>query len=922
MKFLLYLLVCAPIAGAADFTTGMAARLVIGQKNFTIQDQGADKDLLGGVGGVAFANNTLFVADSNRVGSGPLNHRVLIYKNANRQFPAVTDPLLQDPNKPRCPACVGIADVVLGQPDFVSTNEVTTPDKNTLRLPTAVATDGVRLVVADTNNNRVLIWNTIPSSNQQPADVVLGQKDFKSSAAFRPPTASSLLGPQGVWLQGKQLFVADSQNHRVLIWNAIPTTNGQAADIVLGQNSMTAGVQVDLAQTAPPASASSLTNPVSVSSDGIRLYVADLGNNRVLIWNKIPTANNAPADVALGQPDLVSSDPNNTAGLCTTIGPDPNNDNAPLYPPSCEATMEFPRFVLSDGKRLFVADGGNDRIQMWKSIPAKSGAIPDVIIGQRDGFTNRNSDPDPSAIFPSVADVNNTLARSAPDTFRSPLSLAFDGTNLYVADPFARRVLVFSIADELVTFNGVRNSASLEIFAVGSIVLSGTVKENDATTITVNSRDYQYTIVKADTFATVITNLVKLINAGAGDPDVVAYGNTTTNTIVLTARVSGDAGNSVPYSVTISANAVVVLTAGGSTLAGGQDAAKIAPGTIVSILGSYLAEATASPDAAAERLPIDFSGVQVYFDGIRSPIVMVSPTQINAQVPYEVLDATSINCWVRVTRKDGSVYTSSPVAVPIIPQNPGIYADPGTDPRPGMVFHYSSKATGTISVDGTANAQDVATITIGDNTYNYTVQSGDTLESIRDAFIALINANPDEKVTAFAAGVFTRIRLVAKVTGPAGNGIKIAGNTNSGAQVILTATNSALCCANVAGSRVTAANPAIPGETVVVYATGLGLVKPDNAFLAQSTGAKYRGPEQNQPNAFVSSLAGGKTANVLYSGLKIGSVGIFEVHLELNSDIPTDTATQLTIAQDVYVSNIITFPVKNPAPPDLPVTND
>ena len=106
----------------------------------------------------------------------------------------------------------------------------------------------------------------------------------------------------------------------------------------------------------------------------------------------------------------------------------------------------------------------------------------------------------------------------------------------------------------------------------------------------------------------------------------------------------------------------------------------------------------------------------------------------------------------------------------------------------------------------------------------------------------------------------------------------------------------------------------------MVFATGLGLVRPDNAFLAQHTGSKYRGPELNQPNAFVSSLAGGKTANVLYSGLKIGSVGIFEVHLELNSDIPNDTATQLTIAQDVYVSNIVTFPVVNPTPPDPPVT--
>jgi uncharacterized protein (TIGR03437 family) len=68
----------------------------------------------------------------------------------------------------------------------------------------------------------------------------------------------------------------------------------------------------------------------------------------------------------------------------------------------------------------------------------------------------------------------------------------------------------------------------------------------------------------------------------------------------------------------------------------------------------------------------------------------------------------------------------------------------------------------------------------------------------------------------------------------------------------------------------------------------------------------------NEPSAFVSSLAGGKTANVLYAALRPGSIGLYEVHLELNSDLPTNSATQLTIAQDIYVSNVITFPLRNP----------
>jgi uncharacterized protein (TIGR03437 family) len=65
--------------------------------------------------------------------------------------------------------------------------------------------------------------------------------------------------------------------------------------------------------------------------------------------------------------------------------------------------------------------------------------------------------------------------------------------------------------------------------------------------------------------------------------------------------------------------------------------------------------------------------------------------------------------------------------------------------------------------------------------------------------------------------------------------------------------------------------------------------------------------------AFVSSLAGGRTANVLFSNLEPGTVGLYRVVLELNSDIPSNPETQLTIAQEAEVSNIVRIPVRNPA---------
>ena len=91
-------------------------------------------------------------------------------------------------------------------------------------------------------HNRVLIWNRIPASNDIPADVAVGQPDLVTGTSLPnnlPPTASSMRGPQGVWIQNGKLYVADTQNNRILIWNHIPTANGTAADVVLGQPNFT-----------------------------------------------------------------------------------------------------------------------------------------------------------------------------------------------------------------------------------------------------------------------------------------------------------------------------------------------------------------------------------------------------------------------------------------------------------------------------------------------------------------------------------------------------------------------------------------------------------------------------------------------------------------------------------------------------------
>ncbi|MDQ6678439.1 MAG: hypothetical protein M3Z09_14225, partial [Acidobacteriota bacterium] len=723
-------------------------------------------------------------------------------------------------------------------------------------------------------------------------------------------TAKSLRGPQGVWFQNGKLFVADTQNNRVLIYNQIPAANGAAADIALGVPNLTTAVPVAL--TIVTAAANNLTSPVSVSSDGTRLFVTDLGANRVLIWNSIPTSNQAPADVEIGQPDMNGSAENNSSALCPSNGTVSSTDSTLTYPARCGKTMSFPRFALSDGTRLYVADGGNDRVLIYSAIPTSNAAAADAILGQQD-------------------DVSNISGDNA-DQFQTPTSLAWDGTNLYVADVFNRRVLAFSPAENLLPPASVRNAFSLEVFAIGSVTIGGTIKENDVITIsithtdssgTAQTTDYKYTILKADTLDTVVAALVKMINI-PGDPYVTARPNISTEGIELTAKKGGAAGSGIGYSTTLSTGAVITSTAAGTSLTLNlQDAAKVAIGSLITVFGTNLSDTTESASMSGDYVPNVLARTQLFIDGLPAPLLLVSPTQINAQLPFEAADRTSVSAYVRTVHADGTVTVSNPQAVSVVGANPGILAQSGTDPRPGNVYHAYSNSTGLISVDGTIKAGDVATVTIAGATYTYTVTATDTLTTIRDALIAKINNDPNSPVTASAGNVFTRILLQANIGGPDSNGIGYTAAAASGNSLILTALTSQLCCANpsgglvnTGGGLVTDSNPAVPGEILSILATGLGQTTAgiDSGRIASTTsGGSSSDSAQDAPLTPIDSiLAGGQTANIVSTGYAPGLVGTFQVQFQLSTSLAANSQTQLTIAQQLFVSNVVTFPVVAP----------
>lgn len=296
------------------------------------------------------------------------------------------------------------ADVVLGQPNFTSlVANNGGVSATSLSLPLGAASDGTKLLVADAGNSRVLVWNAIPSSSSTPADGALGQPDVGSSLGNNPGvSAQSMNLPGDAFYDGTRLFVADSGHNRILVWNALPQSAGTAPDVVLGQ--------ADLVSSSPNAGgvgARSLSAPTSVFSDGIRLVVADRGNHRVLVWNRIPTISQSPADVVVGQPDMTSATANGGG-----IGP---------------ARLDDPRAVYVQGERLFVADTGNHRVLVWDSVPSANGAAASLVLGQT-----------------SFATAAQNAGGIGPATLASPAGLWTDGARLFIADTGNNRVLGWS----------------------------------------------------------------------------------------------------------------------------------------------------------------------------------------------------------------------------------------------------------------------------------------------------------------------------------------------------------------------------------------------------------------------------------------------------------------------------------------------
>jgi hypothetical protein len=254
------------------------------------------------------------------------------------------------------------ADLVLGQPGFTTASYLPT-GAGSLGNPSGVIVDPVsrKVFVADRESHRILRYSNADAlTNGAPAEAVFGQPRFSSSLEDSPNTELGMDDPGGLFLDRiGRLWVADTDNHRVLMYEAAVFRTGQSfADKVFGQ--------IDFNTTDDGIGSNGMGAPTSVWVDvNDTLWVADRENNRVLRFDTVSNNadTNSSADGVLGQPNFISS----------SLGAGAAGLNTP-----CSVS------VSASGK-LFVADRANNRVLRYDAAASlANGANATAVFGQLD----------------------------------------------------------------------------------------------------------------------------------------------------------------------------------------------------------------------------------------------------------------------------------------------------------------------------------------------------------------------------------------------------------------------------------------------------------------------------------------------------------------------------------------------------------
>ncbi|MCR4316778.1 MAG: NHL repeat-containing protein [Planctomycetes bacterium] len=301
-------------------------------------------------------------------------------------------------------------------------------DGTNLASPSAIATNGTYVAVADTSYHRVLVWSDVTASSfAVSSSVVIGQTSNNLSGSSPGPNRSgttvsgaTLNSPSGVAFYGNKLYVADTGNNRVLIFDDVTTLVGDGTDtatIVLGQASFSQALPN---QGSNLPSDRTLNSPKVVSIHRGYLFVGDSGNKRVMLWKLSSiSANNASADSVVGKPDFITAAGTGSDlganGLGTVTGINHYARASIVSDSSAHRVMIYDQLLASDG-------------------PPQPGTTANYVLGHGSSGFN--------AFQPNNG--NGATGAVRADGFYIPAGIAFDANKLLIADSGNNRVMIYT----------------------------------------------------------------------------------------------------------------------------------------------------------------------------------------------------------------------------------------------------------------------------------------------------------------------------------------------------------------------------------------------------------------------------------------------------------------------------------------------
>jgi sugar lactone lactonase YvrE len=344
------ILIFPPVEQWTPNATFQAAVQVVGQPDFSgaISNRGqptAGPDRFSGPGAALFYGAELYVADS-------FNNRVIVMPQSGSGFGPATRVLGQDL-------------MTLNAPNLVEGREFnfgTSGTGSDAGLAVDLSSNPPHVYVADTHNNRILGYNDLRNLKAgAKADLVIGQPDFQQVLVNYPandagkPNAAGLFLPTGLVVDSSgNLYVADRGNGRVLRFpkpfaNYTPGAV-EPADLVIGQSSFTSTRITD-------ATNRTMSQPYGLAfSFAGGLLVSDAALNRVLYFQgqSADLRSGMSASLVFGQPDFNSK----VAGSAL------NQMNGPLH------------ISTDTDDRLYVADSGNSRVEIFDHAPTATPGQP------------------------------------------------------------------------------------------------------------------------------------------------------------------------------------------------------------------------------------------------------------------------------------------------------------------------------------------------------------------------------------------------------------------------------------------------------------------------------------------------------------------------------------------------------------------